>query len=166
MKDFEIGLKIKDESELYNAFDPNGEMLSADVLSYVLERFGEKNPGEKPILRIITTQEIDKERLQRAFDLQIDRMQIKLKSDEKKNTIKQLWMFLIGVVCISFGIYAAGWLSVLPGEIISTVGAFSLWEAASVWIVENPKSRMERRRLELMRNMQLTVESYIQNGAE
>lgn len=102
MKDFEIGLKIKDESELYNAFDPNGEMLSADVLSYVQERFGEKNPGEKPILRIITTQEIDKERLQRAFDLQIDRMQIKLKSDEKKNTIKQLWMFLIGVVCISF----------------------------------------------------------------
>jgi hypothetical protein len=29
--------------------------------------------------------------------------------------------------------------------VLSTIGAFSMWEAASIWIIQNPKLRMRKR---------------------
>ena len=59
-------------------------------------------------------------------------------------------MFGIGVLFIGVGLLLADRLPALTGEIISTIGAFSMWEAAGIWIVENPGNRIKQRWIELL----------------
>lgn len=92
--------------------------------------------------------DIDTEQLKKAFEKYIDSLKAQLVREKKANTIKQLWMFSIGVVFIAGGLFFADRLPALTGEIISTIGAFSMWEAAGIWIVENPKIRLRKRYIE------------------
>ena len=68
-------------------------------------------------------------------------------------------MFGIGVLFIAFGLYASDMLPALTGEIISMIGAFSMWEAASIWIVENPENRIKQRWIKLIAQTEITCEN-------
>lgn len=145
---FEINIRIKDEQELYNPFDKTNETLSQDIVDYVSERRKDKKFGEALVICIESELDIDTEQLKKAFEKYIDSLKAQLVREKKANTIKQLWMFSIGVVFIAGGLFFADRLPALTGEIISTIGAFSMWEAAGIWIVENPKIRLRKRYIE------------------
>ena len=147
---FEINLRIHSEDELYNSFDEDHQTISSDIIDYLYSRYQEKELHEKLTVHIISDVPIDIDNLKAAFRFYLDSQRKTLAKERRKNTIKQLWMFGIGVLFIGLGIYASGRLPALPGEIISTIGAFSMWEAASIWIVENPKNRVSRRWLDII----------------
>lgn len=73
--------------------------------------------------------------------------------------LKQFWMFGIGVLFIAFGLYTSDKLPALIGEIISTIGAFAMWETASIWIVENPENRIKQRWIKLITQTEITCET-------
>ena len=137
---FKIKLRIHSENELYNPFDEDNKTLSSDVTDYLYERYKEKRLRDKLEVHITSDENIDIEKLRSAFLGYCDSMRIHLSKEKKGNMIKQFWMFGIGVLFIAFGLYASDKLPALTGEIISTIGAFSMWEAASIWIVENPET--------------------------
>ena len=147
---FEIKLSIQSESELYNSFDEEHQTLSSDVIDYLYSRYQEKDLLEKLTVRIISDDPIDVDQLQSAFRCYIDSQRKRLKRERKSNAVKQIWMFGIGVLFIGFGLYAYDRFPALVAEIISTIGAFSMWEAARIWILENPKNRISRRWLNII----------------
>ncbi len=156
-----IRRNIKDESRLYNPFDDLNKTLSDDVISYIYGKYSVMDPRDGLAIRIISPEEIDMDNVRRAFSDYLDTARLKLRIEKKRNMIRQFWMFAIGVLCIGFGIYAVISVPALPGEIISTIGAFSMWEAASVWIVKNPENRLKRRWLDLLSKTRIEYEKVL-----
>lgn len=143
----EIKLRIHDEAELYNPFDEDRQVLSDEVLSYIMGRFDEKRLGEAAAIRIVSDGEIDRENVTEAFrGLIQSRLSINAK-ERKKNSAKMLRLFIIGLAFVTAGIVLGVKLDAVPTEILSIIGSFAVWEAANIWIVENPQTRMERRLL-------------------
>lgn len=64
--------------------------------------------------------------------------------------MKQLTMFVIGILAISLWLFVARRTENLLVEILSIIGSFALWEAVNIWIVEKPVMRMEENRLKKM----------------
>lgn len=133
--------------------------MSADVTDYLFNRYQEKGVRYKLRVRVTSDEQIDTERLRSAFRRYFDSEQVKLKNEKRRNTLKQIWMFALGVLFIGLGLYAADKLPALPGEIISTIGAFSMWEAASIWIVENPGNRLRRRWIDTASQTEIVCET-------
>ena len=147
---FEINLRIHSEDELYNPFDEEHQTISSDVIDYLYSRYQEKDLRDKLTVHIISDDPIDVDNLQAAFRGYLNSLQKTLAKERRKNAVKQIWMFGIGVLFIGSGLIMSDRLPALSGEIISTIGAFSMWEAASIWIVENPKNRISRRWLDII----------------
>ena len=62
-----VKLKIEEEKDLYDPFDPDGESLSGDVKAYIVDRMPERKLGDDIELQIIAAEPLDRERLKRAF---------------------------------------------------------------------------------------------------
>lgn len=154
----EIRLRIHDEDELYSPFDEERLTISDDVVDYIFRRYKEKKFGEKMIIRIVSDEDVDIDNIKKAFGKYLDVERLQLQKEKKTNTVKQLWMFGVGVLFIAVGLYAASVLPALLGEIISTIGAFAMWEAASIWIVENPRNRVKRKWIDSLTQTELTFE--------
>ena len=146
MDRFEIKIKVNDESELYNSFDPEGLTLGEDILAYLTERYSEKGFGKKSVLTF-SGADVDAEHLKIALRHHIKAELDKVEKQKRLNIIKQLRLLLIGVVFIAAGIFFSGRSDSVPIEILSIVGSFSVWEAANIWIVENPTLKMRKRLL-------------------
>ena len=152
---FEINIRIRDEKELYNPFDKTNGTLSQDVVDYISDRIKDRKIGEAIFICIESEQDIDTEVMKKAFTGYIDLLKAQLVREKRTNMIKQLWMFCIGTLFIAAGLFFADRLPALTGEIISTIGAFSMWEAAGVWIVENPKTRLKKRYIDKLSKTEL-----------
>ena len=153
---FEIRLRIHDEAELYSPFDEERLIISDDIVDYIFRRYKEKKFGEKMIIHIVSDEDIDMGKLKKAFGEYLDVERLQLTKEKKSNTVKQLWMFGVGVLFIAVGLYAASILPALLGEIISTIGAFAMWEAASIWIVQNPSNRIKRKWIDSLTRTEVT----------
>ena len=66
--------------------------------------------------------------------------------------VEQLWMFAIGVLFIAVSLILEKRIPVVWFTVLSTIGAFSIWEAASIWIVRNPALRLNRKMVSKIRD--------------
>lgn len=60
MKPHYIDIKVEKEADLYNTFDPNGIVLSDELIDYIIDRYSEKDFKERPVLHIICDTQIDR----------------------------------------------------------------------------------------------------------
>lgn len=139
----EIKIHIDDESELYNSFDESKTVLSDDLLDYIQGRFTEAEFGKKPVL-LFSGANIDEENLKTALRLHLETELEQIRRNQKVNFIRQLRLFIIGLVFVAAGIILANYLDSIPIEIISVIGSFAMWEAANIWIVENPELKLKK----------------------
>ena len=153
----EIKLKIQSEADLYNPFDVDETVISDDVASYITQRYREKYWKDKLVLNIISGEDIDLDKLNAALRHYIDGEFMVLLNERQKNLINQIWMFFVGAVLIGIRIYAPPELPVFARELISTVGAFSLWEASSIWIVKSPAGIFKRKWLEAVSKTEIKL---------
>ena len=58
--------------------------------------------------------------------------------------IQQLWMFIVGFVFIGLSLMIDETSNAVLFTVLSTIGAFSMWEAASIFIIQNPKLRRRK----------------------
>lgn len=140
-----IKLKIKDEEDLYDPFAYEEELLSDDVKSYVIERLAKRDLGERAEIHIISPAPLNQGRIKRAFYTWIDEEEEAIKREFRRNMVQQLWLFAIGVAFIALSLLVESKVSVVWFTVLSTIGAFSMWEAASIWILQNPMLRLRRR---------------------
>ncbi len=155
---YEIHLRIRDEKDLYNPFDESCRTLSSDVSDYLAKQYGRKEAGDEIVLKIKCDRPMDFERVRGAFQELIREQEIRNANQKKLNRFKQLWLFCIGIVFVAAGILLDGVLGSVPVELISIVGSFAVWEAANIWIVEDPRIRIARRMLKKLNATKIVIE--------
>ena len=132
-----VNLVIGSESDLYCPYNNDCE-LDEGIIDYIVRKAKGKKKGEEIVIRISSAEPVDEERVRNAFRKFVDDASLQLKREARKNTLKQLWMFVIGIVFIALSVILNAKIDIILFQIISTIGAFAIWEAASIWIVENP----------------------------
>jgi hypothetical protein len=153
---FEIKIKIHEEADLYNPLDPEGSELSDEVISYMVRKYQEKGRKEKHIIHIISDEPVDEEKVRNSFLAYSTKEEMIFGNVRNRITLKQLTLFVIGILFISLWLFASSRTENLLVEILSIIGSFALWEAADIWIVEKPVRRIEEKRLKKL--MQAEVE--------
>lgn len=147
----EIIINVDSESDLYSTFGGVGD-LSEEFKDFVIDKLKDTDLLE-PVQFIFVSQEaVDEQRVRDSISTWIQDEKHDIQREEHTNRLRQLWMLIIGVVFVALSIV----VEVLVGEIsftvLSTIGAFALWEAANVWIVENPHLRHRRHLVKHMSN--------------
>lgn len=132
-----IHLKIEKESDLYNPFDPE-KNISGDVTAYLMKKVLEESPREEVRIRISCPEPVCEEDVKAAFARWIDSSRTEMKRLSRKNLIKMVWLLLIGIALIALSLCLQSKISALLFTIITTVGTFSIWEGANVWILKGP----------------------------
>ena len=156
MNTYTIKVKVTNKSEVYNSYDPDGLTLNEDMIDYIRSFSVKCRNADRVIIEFISDTSLDEEELRKAFTIMLDDETEKLRQEKKRNNIRQLWMLGIGCLFIIMGLLLGSYTGELTAAILSSVGSFSLWEAAAIWIVENPKNRLKRRWLEHLKNTELT----------
>ncbi len=146
-----INIRLKDETELYDPLDPEQMTLSDDVIGYVMEKGQRKKLGEQLEIHLISDEPVDREHAEKAFDRWCDDTLLNIKKEYRRNHMQQLWMFLIGVLFIAVSLFAQGKVNAVIFTVLSTIGAFSIWEASGFFIIKNPQLRFRRRMVNWLR---------------
>ena len=147
-----IRLKVKNESDLYNPFDADGKMLSEDVRNYIMEKLRLCKLSNGIETRIITDAEIDSDKIEKTLREWSEREETYVKKTYRRNLLQQFIMFAIGVAFITLSLVIQADIPIVVYTVLSTIGAFSIWEACSIWIVKNPELRFKKRMLKVMRD--------------
>lgn len=155
---YEINLKINEEQELYNPLDESCRTLSGDVSEYLVEQYGKRVTYDEIILKIKCGGPVNRERVCGAFQELIREQEAHNANQRRINLIKQLWLFCIGVIFVTAAILLDGILGSVPVELVSIVGSFAIWEAANIWIVENPRTRLAKRTLKKLNSTKIVIE--------
>lgn len=145
MKEHRIDLKIREESELYNPLDPSGFTLSDEVVSYILDKFQDRTIGDKIILHIFTEEEVDEAHAREVFLQWLETEVSRNKRERKRNNIQMARLLIIGAIIIAISIAIQIKVNAVWYTIVSTIGAFSIWEASNIWIIKNPKLKLDKR---------------------
>ena len=107
---------------------------------------------------IFSGTEIDENKLYAALHRHVQSELAQIKRSKRFNFIKQLRLFLIGLAFVAAGILLGKYLNSIPVEILSIIGSFAVWEAANIWIVENPALRLKQRLNEKLLQAEIRVE--------
>ncbi|MBR6444437.1 MAG: hypothetical protein IKS63_03305 [Firmicutes bacterium] len=146
-----IKLKVENESDLYNPFDMEGKTLSDDVKNYIMEKLQLDKSDKGVEIRVFANEEIDRGKLEDALNEWVDQEEGMAQKSYRRNLIQQLFMFIFGLVFIVLSILLESKINVIWSTILSTIGAFSIWESCSIWIVRNPKLKIRRRIIKKLR---------------
>lgn len=157
MNTFDIDIHVDNEAELYNSFDRMGLTLSAEVMDYISARYTEKHFGDTVRL-VFSGASIDIDRMKAALHRYVQEELDKTAKMRSRNRWKQLRLFLIGLIFIGAYFLLDNALPSVPVELLSIVGSFAIWEAANIWIVENPETRLRERFLNRLLQTEVIVE--------
>ncbi len=156
---YTIKLKIDAESDLYNPYDESCRTLNADVVDYLTEQYTKKDTDDSIVLEIKCGEEVNYDRVKDAFQELIRKHEINNSHQRKLNRVKQQWLFCIGIVFVAAAIALNNVIGSVFVELISIVGSFAIWEVANIWIVENPKMRLQRHMIKKLKSTKIKIES-------
>lgn len=155
---YEICLKLRSEADLYNPFDESCRTLNGDVADYLSAQYGKSELGDEIILKIRCDEPVDFERVKAAFQELIHEKELHTAHQKRLNRVKQLWLLAVGVVFVAAAILLDGILGAVFVELLSIVGSFAVWEAANIWIVENPRTRLAKKTLKKLNATKIVIE--------
>lgn len=138
MSEFVIPIRIRDEQALYAPFDPAGLSFSGKFTDYLSGAIPDRKPGERVLFEITSDGPFDGERFQNAYALLISTLRRRNRRDMAKCHLSAVRLLLIGILFIMIGLALAPKLKEILAAIISTIGSFSVWEAAARWIETLP----------------------------
>ena len=149
MREFLIPIHVREEEELYSAFDPSGLTLSSSLTDYLVDYVEDRKPGETVRIDLIANAEINDGRFRESYDRLLRKLQDRNKRDMLKCNIRAARMMIIGILFILVGLISASQIREIPTVVISTIGSFSVWEASAECIEVLPsllkKDRILRR---------------------
>ena len=157
MAEFRISVHVSDEDTLYNPFDAAKQTLSAALTDYITSCYTEKHFHESAVL-VFSGTHIDGERLKKALLRYIQKELEHNDRRRKRNVVKMLRLLVIGLLFVSAGILLGKRLNSILLEVLSIIGSFAVWEAANIWIVENPETALRERFLKRLMETSVIVE--------
>lgn len=153
-----IKLSVPSADDLFNTLDPEASELNSDVKSYILEKMKNNDSDFQYEVHILSEDEIDETRVQESVRSWIDQELHDIKAEQRRNATQQAYLFLVGIMFIAISLALESRVSAVWFTVLSTIGSFSIWEATSIWIVENPKLRIRKRVIgKLLRSTKVRV---------
>lgn len=153
----EIKIRIHEESDLYDSLDPEQQYLSDDVISYIENRYSEKAEYGRISIHIISDKPVNTDRVKEAFRKYAENETNALDKEKHMASIRQIRLFLIGVLFISVWLIASARIENVGVEVLSVIGSFAVWEAADIWIVGKPEIRWKKRRLQRLQETKICI---------
>lgn len=139
----EIYINVENESDIYSTFGGPDD-LNSEFVDYVIGKLKESEKLDPVQLIFQSREPLDEQRVRDSISMWVKNEKHELKREEHTSKLRQMWMLAIGVVFVALGIAVELIVSEFSFTIPSTIGAFALWEAANLWIVETPQLRIRR----------------------
>ncbi len=155
---FEITVRIDREEDLYCSFDDEGLTLNDDLIGYIVKALEGLDAKEQVRLKFVSRLDIDENRLERALRKHNDSVGQSVRREKKGNLFNSLRLLFIGVAFIVIGIAFEGRVGPVAAAIISTIGSFSVWEAANVWIQKFHAIRTKQKALNFLSKSEIVIE--------
>lgn len=113
-------------------------------MDYVIGKLKDSEKLEPVQLIFMSKEAMDEQRVRDSISMWIKNEKHELKREEHASKLRQIWMLTIGLIFVAISIAVELLVSEFSFTILSTIGAFALWEAANLWIVETPQLRIRR----------------------
>lgn len=147
----EIYINVDSESDIYSTFGGPGD-LNGEFVDYVIGKLKESEILEPVQLVFQSREPMDEQRVRDSISMWIKNENHDLQREERANKLRQLWLLIIGVAFVAVSIAVEVLVSEFSFTVLSTIGAFALWEVANGWILENPQLRIRRLLVKHMNN--------------
>ena len=159
----ELKLKIHEEADLFSAYDPDQMLLSEDVVSYMERNYLNKHRSRDDnfIIHIYSDTPVNEESVKARFLEYFSQEKDNVAFSIKKLTCKQIYLAVIGVLTLLFWFFlsmTSDGANVVRLEIISIIGWVSIWEAASISIMQRPELVFTKRTYERMINVNIMID--------
>lgn len=152
-----IVINIENETELLNKWDSE-KSFNEDFKSYIISKTNEISNNEKINLIINSNNFIEQSLVEDMFFKWINKEICNIQNKKVNNIIKQIKLLIIGIIFIAISLYIEQTNNIVLFTVISTIGAFAVWEAASIWIIENPELRKNNKMLnKINKNLNIIV---------
>ena len=154
-----IQIRIQDESELYNRFDPSQERISEDVYRYLKSYCTGLRSQEHSmdVIRIISDKAIDADHFRTCVRNAARRDCEEFDGQISRNNRLAVWEYLMGILLSIAGVA----LSVASDQVllalVSFLGTMSLREAITISAKINPDIRRLRKLLDPLFTFELEV---------
>ena len=138
METKEIRIKIHDESDLFSQFDPDQNMLSDEMVTYLARNYLNQHRAIKEhfAIRIISDVPVNQETVKQRIQAYYSREKKNTKFLLKKLTMKELYLGFVGMVMIMVWLTLSKDTNNVFLEILSILGWVTTWEAANIAIIE------------------------------
>ena len=163
---YNIKLKIHDESDLYDPYDPDSTQIKDSVVAYLTKKYQGKEAGQGHRLCIISDQPVDEERVRDNIHAYAEQELATAKRNYKKKTAIQIYLMFIGLGFITLWLILAHRFEGMASQILSIIGTFSIWEASSIWILDKPSMKMTEARLKRLTETEIVFYSSEDNTEE
>ena len=147
----EIYINVESENDIYSTFGGPGE-LNGEFVDYVVGKLKDTELLEPVQLVFQSREPMDEQRVRDSISMWIKNENHDLQREERANKLRQLWLLIIGVAFVAVSIAVELLVSEFSFTVLSTIGAFALWEVANGWILENPQLRIRRLLVKHMNN--------------
>lgn len=155
MSDFIIPIYVRDESELYTAFDPSGLSFSSDLTEYLSDYVEDRKLGEMICVEVRSEARPDMERMKKAFAAFTDKLSRRNRREIMRSRANSIRILIIGILFIVIGISSSNHVNSVIAAIVSTIGSFSVWEASAEWIETLPALRKKEKVLKLIADAEI-----------
>lgn len=154
-----IQLLIKNESDLYNPYDPSQMRINEGVYHY-LKTYCSPLEASKHVhdtLQIITDNPIDADRFQRVLHDAVERDIAEFDRQIAMNNRRVIWESVLGVLFCALGIMLTVYLDELLLTIISLLGTMGIKDAITINTTINHDIKNLRKRLSPIKDIRLEV---------
>ena len=154
-----IQLRIKNESDLYNPYDPSQTRINDGVYHY-LKTFCTESEYKRHLhdtLQIISDSPVDAERAKAAIQSAAKKDQDEFERQFAENRKRAAWLYLIGIILSAAGITLALLLDQVVLQLISFFGSMAIRDAVTIHLKLNPDIRRLKMLLEPFRDFTLEV---------
>lgn len=154
-----VQLKIKNESELYNHFDPLKTRINEDVYhylkSYCTEAQSQKHTLD--IIRVITDEPINADHFKRSVQDAARRDRETFDSQISRNNKLACWEYVMGILLSIVGVALSLILDQVLLAIITMIGSMAIKDAVTISAKLNPDIKQLSRLLDPFFSFDLEV---------
>ena len=154
-----IQLLIKNESDLYNPYDPSRKRINEGVYHY-LKSYCTALEAPQHIhdtLQIITDSQVDQERFQTVLQDAVKRDIAEFDRQIARNDKRVSWELVVGVLFCALGIMLSVYLDELLLTIISLLGTMAIRDAITTQTTINHDIKRLKKQLDPISNIRLEV---------
>ena len=137
----EIKVKIGEQSDLFNPFDPDRTQLSDEVSAYLVRSYENKHRRkfEEYVIRILSDTPVDEQHVEYALREHCRQQMSNIEHGLKLETIKEICLAVLGLALLTLWFFLSNKYDNIWMEVLSIMGWVAIWEATSIAIMRRPE---------------------------